>query len=108
MPNPRQSIFPYGMSRNSDGTWTFFNRDYKPVGVVTNDWAEWDDPKHKLAIKGLGPATLRKLSYDGQDREGRIYFYDDGSNPELSPANLTAYLNKLKILLGLQEDTKID
>lgn len=38
MPNARQALFPYGMARNPDGSWTFFNRNYKPVGVTSDEW----------------------------------------------------------------------
>lgn len=103
MPNMRQAMFPYGMAKNPDGTWTLFNRKYKPVGVTSSEWAEWDDPRHKISVKGLGPSKLAKLDCHGVGSGDRIYFYNDGSNPELSAANMTAYLAKLKILIGLQE-----
>jgi hypothetical protein len=101
-PNVRQSMFPYGMAKNPDGSWTFFNRHYKTLGTITRDWSEWDDPKHKLQIKGLGPATLKKLDIDGKGEGDRIYFYDDGSNPENGKAQMDAYLQRLRILIGLQ------
>lgn len=98
-------MFPYGMERRPDGAWLFFNRKYKPLGVVTSDWADWDDPRHKLRLKGLGPATLAKLDCDGKGIGDRIYFYNDGSNPESSAANMDAYLKKLRILLVLQNES---
>jgi hypothetical protein len=103
MANVRQAMFPYGMSKRADGAWFFFNRSYKPVGVTSSDWADWDDPSHKLRLKGLGPATLAKLDHGGKGGSDRIYFYDDASNPELSASNMDAYLKKLRILLSLQE-----
>lgn len=101
-PNVRQSMFPYGMARNPDGSWTFFNRHYKTVGTITDEWSEWDDPNHKMHMKGLGPSTLAKLDHDGLGTGDRIYFYDDGCNPENSTADMRAYLEKLRILIGLQ------
>lgn len=95
-------MFPYGMHKNPDGSWTFFNRHYKTLGTITEEWSEWDDPRHKLRLKGLGPSTLAKIDHDGKGVGDRIYFYDDGSNPENSPADMRAYLEKLRILLGLQ------
>ena len=100
--NARQIIFPYGMEKNSDGSWTFFNRKYKPVGTNTSEWSEWDDPKHKLSLKGLGPVTLAKLDVDGTGAGNRIYFYNDATNPENSDENMDAYLKKLRILINLQ------
>ena len=102
MPNVRQAMFPYGMAKNPDGTWTLFNRQYKPVGVTTPEWAEWDDPRHKITLKGLGPATLAKLDCRGNGVGDRIYFYNDGCNPGLSSDHLAAYFARLKILIGLQ------
>ena len=101
MPSAGQILFPYGMAKNTDGSWTFFNRKYKPVGVMSADWVEWDDPRHKMRLKGLGPATLAKLDYRGEGTGDRIYFYNDGCIPDRSPENLKAYLAKLKIVLGL-------
>lgn len=46
-PNVRQAVFPYGMAKNADGSWTFFNRLYKTVGTITEEWSEWDDPLQK-------------------------------------------------------------
>lgn len=99
--NVRQAMFPYGMQENADGSWTFFNRNYKTVGTVTEEWSEWDDPSHKMFLRGLGPATLAKLDIHGVGGE-RIYFYNDGSNPEGSAENMKAYLEKLRILIGVQ------
>lgn len=101
-PNFRQAMMPYGMNRNPDGSWTFFNRHYKALGTITEDWSEWDDPKHKLKLKGLGPATLKKLDTHGVGEGDRIYFYNDGTNPENSAADMKAYLAKLGILMGCQ------
>lgn len=100
--NFRQAMMPYGMNKNPDGSWTFFNRDYKTLGTITDEWSEWDDPRHKLKLKGLGPATLKKLDHDNEGTGDRIYLYDDGCNPENSAADMKAYLERLKILMGCQ------
>lgn len=98
----RRAAFPYGMHRNPDGSWTFFNRQYKTLGYLGKDWSNWDDPNYKMPLKGLGPKTLEKLSHDGTVSGDRIYFYDDATIPESSPQAMTAYLEKLKILIGLR------
>lgn len=100
--NVRQAFFPYGMARNQDGSWTLFNRMYKPVGVVSEDWADWDDPGHKLKIKGLSAAKLAKLDVHELGTGNQIYFYNDEFNPEASASNLNLYLKKLAVLIGLQ------
>jgi len=68
---------------------------------MSKEWVEWDDPQHKMKLKGLGPATLAKLDCRGEGVGDRIYFYNDGCVPDHSPANMKAYLTKLKILLSL-------
>lgn len=102
MPNVRQAMFPYGMEKNPDGSWTLFNRKYKRVGVMSREWAKWDDPRHKLQSKVL-PPKLAKLDCKGERAGRRIYFYDDSGNPESSPLNFKLYMKKLKILISLQE-----
>ena len=90
------------MEKNPDGSWTFFNRDYKPLGVISNKWEEWDDHRHKIKLRGLGGATLTKLSCNNTIAGNRIYFYNDATNPEISTSNMKAYLEKLTILMRLQ------
>lgn len=104
-PNVRQAMFPYGMAKNADGSWTFFNRHYKTLGTITDDWSEWDDPRHKMFLTGLGPSTIAKLDIHTNESD-RIYFYNDASNPENSAANMDAYLKKLRILIRLQVKEK--
>jgi hypothetical protein len=101
-PNVRQAMFPYGMAKNPDGSWTFFNRSYKTLGTITEEWSEWNDPQHKMFLKGLGPSTLASLDCHGVGNDDRVYFYNDGSIPETSAKHMDAYLKKLRILIGLQ------
>ncbi|MGA1849487.1 hypothetical protein VH570_01450 [Sphingobium sp. HT1-2] len=102
MPNIRQVMFPYGMQKNADGSWSFFNRKYKALGTHGEEWSDWEDPKHKMRIKGLGPAKLKKLDIDGKGEGDRIFFYNDATNPERSAENRKIYFEKLAILISLQ------
>lgn len=98
----RRMLFPYGMAKNPNGTWTFFNRQYKPVGVHTEDWAEWQVPEHSVKFKRQPSiATLRKLDVHGEGTGDRIYFYNDGSVPTRSAATMKAYLTKLETIMKL-------
>ena len=103
MPDIREAMFPYGMAKNPDGSWTFFNRKYKPLGVVGGDWADWDDSRHKIHLTGVSSAILAKLDHKEEGLGDRVYFYDDASNPAQSASNLNGYFEKLKILIRLQE-----
>lgn len=104
MDEVRRLMFPYGMAKNDDGTWTLFNRRYKPVGVISKDWEVWDTPRHAMKLKGLGPAMLRKLDYRGEGNADRIYFYNDGCIPTDGAKNMASYLDKLKLLMALKVD----
>ncbi|MEQ8784163.1 MAG: hypothetical protein RIE06_31235 [Roseibium album] len=102
-----RSMFPYGMEKNPDGSWTIFNRNYKPLGVISKDWEEWDVERHKVRVKGLGPVTLKRLHvYGGKDDAwfpNRVYFYEDACVPTRSAKNMEMYLEKMKILMRLIE-----
>ena len=107
-----RKLFPYGMQEQQDGTWVFFNRDYKPVGMNVGylPWVEYKDHPVDFRLKGLDPATVAKLSVDGidspqpigMDGENMIFFYDEKNDPLTSEEKMNAYLEKLKILMHLQ------
>ena len=103
----RQVMFPYLMQKNDDGSWTFLNRHYKPVGLNTDRVVTYDDPDHRVMLRGLTVAHMRALaagSNDG-DEVGRdttvIHLYGDDTAPERSRENMEAYLQKLAILMRL-------
>ncbi len=97
-------MFPYGMEKNDDDTWTLFNRNYKPVGVVSTEWREWrewNNPDHKINLKGLTERRLLSLDVNCIGEGSRIYFYNDATNPENSAKDMNAYFDKMKILMVL-------
>lgn len=100
----RQVLFPYLMQKNADGSWTFINRHYKPVGLITDRYASHDDPENKVFLRPMTVSTMRKLSIDKNEEKitkatSAIYLYDDDSAPERSEKNMRAYLEKLSILM---------
>ncbi len=99
----RQALFPYGMEMQEDGSWVFFNRHYKPVGMNTGAWINYSEHPVRFRIKELGAATRAKLSQGGEDLGDRIHFYEDATQPTLSAAKMEAYLKKLEILMRLGE-----
>lgn len=100
--NVRHIMFPYGMTRNDDGTWVLFNRNYKPVGLISEDHVDYNDPRHKMKIKGLSRATLAKLDIRGEGLGTQIFFYNDATTPESSASAMSAYLKRLEILIRLE------
>jgi len=96
-------FFPYCMQKLDDGSWVFLNRYYKPVGFHTPEYQAYEELQSKVSmkLKGIGQATLAKLSYDGKP-SNKVYLYNDGCSPTSSPEAMESYLKKLKILLSLQ------
>lgn len=99
----RALFLPYCLIQQKDGAWTVVNRKYKPVGMLTDDFVDYE--KHSVRFKGLTPRVAAKIAHDGPDGlQGteRIYLYDDGSVPTDSAAKMKAYLARLAILAKLQ------
>jgi len=97
----RAIYLPYCIQQNPDGSWVVLNRNYKPVGFNTEDYIKYEDFPVSTKFKGLGPATLKKLSWSGEVSDGCVYLYNDGTNPLNSPADMKAYLKKLELLAKL-------
>jgi hypothetical protein len=76
----RAIYLPYCIERKADGSWLVLNRQYKPVGFNTTEHIRYEDYPVATHFKGLGPATLAKLSYSGEAQGDRVYLYDDGSD----------------------------
>jgi hypothetical protein len=102
--NVRQALFPYGMDKQEDGSWVFFNREYKPVGMNTSEFVVYQDYPVSFHLKGFGPTKQAKLDIHGDGKGSRVYFYNDGSVPTDSPQNMTSYLRKLEVVMRLSVD----
>lgn len=100
--NVRAVYFPYCIEKCADGSWVLLNRNYKPVGFNTSNFINYADYPVAMKLKGLGPSTLKKLSYKDEEPGDRVYLYNDGCVPTSSSAAMNAYLKKLEILLKLQ------
>lgn len=89
---------PYCLQRQEDGRYAILNREYKPLGFLTREWITYSDYPVCAKIKGIGPATARKLSYKGSEDTDWIFLYNDGCNPCHGPEEMEAYLKKLSLL----------
>jgi len=97
----RAVYLPYCIEQTEDGSWLVLNRHYKPVGFNTEDHIKYSEYPVASTIKGLGPATLKKLSYTGVVSGNRVYLYNDGSNPLNGPTEMAAYLKRIEVLAKL-------
>ena len=107
------SYFPYEMSADSDGLWSFRNRHGYPVGVNLSEdddrWAElWEKryPSAGIELRGLDDAMVRRLccpewlAADGAPLERKwIRLYGTASSPSTSDENMASYLDRLRILM---------
>ena len=53
-------------------------------------------------LKGLGPKTIQRLSYENSPDPDRIYLYNDECNPIKNKASMDVYLERLEILAKLR------
>lgn len=100
--NVREVYFPYCIEKQKDGSWVVLNRDHKPVGFNTIEWIDYEEHPVSMKIKGLGPATLRKLSWNDDEPGDRVYLYNDSCPPTRSAKAMSLYFEKLAILLKLK------
>lgn len=100
--NVRAVYFPYCIEKQSDGSWVLLNRNYKPVGFNTSDFIKYGEHPVSMNLKGIGPATLRKLSYKDEEPGDMVYLYSDGCVPTNSTEAMASYLIKLEVLLKLK------
>ena len=88
--------FPYCISQTKNG-YALVNRDYKPLGFLTQQWVNYDEFPVEFDFKSIPEATLKKLSWEGSS-EFPVYLYNDGCAPWLSKAHEKAYLAKLSLI----------
>jgi len=93
---------PYCLQRQPDGRYAVLNREYKPLGCNTYERIKYGDYPVCIELKGLGPATIRKLSCHGSEDPERIYLYYDGCNPCARAEYMEAYLERLRIMAKLK------
>lgn len=97
----RSVYLPYCLEKQEDGSYVVLNRNYKPVGFNTSERIPYDDYPVSSKLRGIGPGTAKKLSYEGSENTDKIFLYNDGCVPVHSKANMEAYLQKLAILAKL-------
>ncbi|WP_257281052.1 hypothetical protein [Endozoicomonas sp. ISHI1] len=98
----RHVYFPYCPEQQDDGSWVLLNRNYKPVGFNTTEFVSYEDHPVSINLKGLGQATLEKLSYNGEVNGKQVFLYNDGCIPTDNPESMKAYLTKLERLVKLK------
>ena len=100
---------PYGMQRNHEGKWMFFNREYTSLGNCGRDKiAESSD--YYCSYTGITEDLLLELATGDVERDSsgeitRIWFYDDNVTPgtnKVDDQKWNAYTDKLKKLVTIK------
>lgn len=98
----RQTHFPYCLDRQEDGSYVLLNRNYKPIGFMSENWVNYEEHPVSVKLKGMTARLAAELDVKGRDNLERIYLYNDGSTPTGSPEDMQAYLGRLARLMKLQ------
>ena len=102
---------PYGMKRNDDGSWYAFNREYMPLGWNTIRNKEDDFSKLPIHTKYNGLSEKKwkqllpeesRLEYNDKGEVVTVWFYDDKTNPEITPKYWEEYFKIIKGLAGMK------
>lgn len=109
---------PYGMTRNEQGEWMFFNREYMPLGwnTTTPDTSidtlkrPFDNLPIYTKYKGLGEKSLLNLGHNVEESVRRndageivkVFFYNDRTNPMNDAQYWPDYIQKIKALSKCQ------
>ena len=97
----RQIFMPYCLQRLQDGGYLFLNRRYKPLGVTSDEWVDYDTHPSKFHFaRTLSARQVEALSCRGSADAERIYLYNDGCIPTDSDVAWKAYSVRLQRLAG--------
>lgn len=98
----RRVFMPYCLQRLKDGRYIVLNRLYKPLGVASRDWVDYESHPSAMQISGLTATRIPKLSWKGESDAECIYLYNDGCIPTDSAEHWDAYSKRLKLLAELK------
>ena len=98
----RHTHFPYCLDRQEDGSYVLLNRNYKPVGFMTDDWVKYEQYPVGVKLKGITEKLAAELDARGRANLDRIYFYNDGCLPTESAEHMQAYMARLAKLMALR------
>lgn len=97
----RHVYLPYCLQQLKDGRYIVLNRKYKPLGINSSDWVDYDSHPTAQHLKGLTAAKAKQISARGYDKLDVIHLYNDGCIPTANAENWAAYSKRLSILAEL-------
>ena len=102
----RSVHLPYCIKKLPNGNRIVLNRNYKPLGFRTMAQLDYEAYPIGVKFKRLTAATVVKLSWEGNSDAKDIYLYSDACIPTASSKNMQDYLERLRILAGIQFTTE--
>ena len=91
----------YCLKQVERGRYIKLNRDYKPLGMETEETVRYEDFP-LVSLQGLTPQIAATLSDRGSDDVDAIYIYNDGCVPTSSDNNMRDYQRRLALLSKLK------
>jgi hypothetical protein len=64
-------------SRLRPHIWLPLNRLYKPLGIASRDWVDYEDHLDKAIVFARDPRTFANIWADPDDGKGGLYLYSD-------------------------------
>lgn len=101
----RKSHFPYCLQQIDGGRYIVLNRKYKPLGETADAWVSYETHPTVFPLK-ITAATAKTLSWEQSDATDRIYLYSDKCIPTSSATHMTAYLDRLAILMKIKSSAE--
>ena len=99
----RALYFPYCLQQRKDGHWIILNRNYKPVGSPTDDWADYDAVPKESCIAKLTKVQIGKICHTGEpEYADTIYLYDEGCVPTDGKKSMDSYLARVAVVMKLK------
>lgn len=97
----RSTHFPYCVQRLKDGRYIPLNRYYKPLGIQSSEWVNYETHPGATSIK-ITPATAKKISWNSSDDLESIFLYNDGCVPTDGAVHMAAYCKRLAVLMKIK------
>ena len=103
---------PYGITKNKNGEWAAFNREYVSLGFNDDHLKHLENYPIFTKYKGITEKKLLKIAHhedDGIQRDDsgniiKVFLYNDGSNPMNDSKSWDTYFEKIKLLSSFKVD----
>lgn len=96
----RAKFLPYCIHRRADGRFLLLNRNYKPLGVTSTEWADYDTNRDAVELTGFTDRKAEKIGLE-VDGDGWYYLYDDTNSPMRTPETWERYCKILREIMQL-------